>query len=294
MPAGSSAALVETRTAPDLSFTYARIPHRRGDGQPTRTSRGQIGIAFTAHPRLVFAVDGAERRVDAPSGAVYLTSESAIDWLEVHGPTEAVEVFVAPGVLAAVGADLAPGACVRADAVVFAAACRLRRAILAGDALEDVLGSTIAHRLAGHIAVRYGGVTPRTVRSSRLSWREVEAVHATVRGDLHALLSLDALARVVHRSPAEFARQFRAATGIPPHRFVTTTRMVCAQEMLRAGSTVTAAAAAVGYESRYQFRRQFRRVVGVAPSDVRPAGSAPEIEQEPSHHARGRPSIVER
>ncbi|MFR6328806.1 MAG: helix-turn-helix domain-containing protein [Eisenbergiella sp.] len=44
-------------------------------------------------------------------------------------------------------------------------------------------------------------------------------------------------------------------------------RIRCAQEYLKEGRAVQDVAAAVGYSSDYSFRRAFKRVVGVAPSD---------------------------
>ena len=250
-----------------LRFTYARLPERSGE-QPTRTPRGQIGVAFTAHPRLVCDVDGKTRRVDVAAGATYLTSEAPIDWCEVHGPTEAIEIHIDASLLAAAGALHTPSAFAVRDAVVFVAASRLRASYLRYGAIEDVFSSTIAHRLASHIAYRYAATPTRASRSPRLGWREVEVVHRFTRERLATTLTLDDLAQQVHRSVYDFARLFKDTTGMPPHRFVTTMRMHHALEQLRHGATVTAAAAAVGYSSRDHFRQQFRAAIGADPGHV--------------------------
>jgi len=39
---------------------------------------------------------------------------------------------------------------------------------------------------------------------------------------------------LVHLSPYHFARQFKAATGLPPHQYVITRRVERAQQLLRA------------------------------------------------------------
>jgi AraC family transcriptional regulator len=260
--------VVATMCAPGLRFTYARLAPRAGAERPTQTPRGQIGVAFTAHPRLVCEVDGSTRRVDVPPAATYLTGDGPIDWLEVHGPTEAVEIHVDADLLSAVGADRAGNAFAVDDAVVLAAASQLRAAYLASGRVDDMLASTIAHRLAVHVATRYADISFPRGRQPRLTWRELETLHELVRSRLATPLTLELLAAEVHRSVFDFVRAFKDATGLTPHRFVTMVRMHHALELLRAGGTVSTSADAVGYASRYHFRQQFRAATGTEPREI--------------------------
>ncbi len=184
--------------------------------------------------------------------------------------------------LSPVGADRAENAFAVDDAVVLAAATQLRAAYLFTGGVDDLLANTIAHRLAVHIAVRYAGVSLPCGRRPRLSWREVETLHEFVRDRLATPLTLDLLAAQVHRSVFDFARVFKDATGLPPHRFLTMLRMHHALELLRSGATVSAAADAVGYASRYHFRQQFRATTRTEPTEIVAA-----IAQERSHSGRG-------
>lgn len=257
-----------TVSAPGLRFTYARLAPRAGGESPTQTPSGQIGVAFTAHPRLVCEVDGSTRRVDVPPGATYLTGDGPIRWLEVHGPTEAIEMHVDAELLSALGADRAEHAFAVDDAVALSAATRLRAEYLSSGGVDDLLASTIAHRLASHIAVRYADVSLPSGRRPRLGWREVETLSEFVRSRLATPLTLEILAAQVHRSVFDFVRVFKDATGLSPHRFLTVVRMHHALEMLRSGATVSAAADAVGYASRYHFRQQFRATTGTEPMEL--------------------------
>jgi AraC family transcriptional regulator len=50
--------------------------------------------------------------------------------------------------------------------------------------------------------------------------------------NLDGSAALEQMAALVHLSPDHFARQFKAATGLPPHQFVITRRVELAQQLL--------------------------------------------------------------
>lgn len=62
-------------------------------------------------------------------------------------------------------------------------------------------------------------------------------------------------------------RDFKKMFGVSFSSYLEIRRIRCAQEYLKEGRAVQDVAAAVGYSSDYSFRRAFKRVVGVAPSD---------------------------
>ena len=68
-----------------------------------------------------------------------------------------------------------------------------------------------------------------------------------------------------------FARQFKAATGLPPHQFVITRRVERAKELLQAGTDLSLAEVALraGFSDQSQFSRHFKRLVGVTPGQFR-------------------------
>jgi AraC-like DNA-binding protein len=85
-----------------------------------------------------------------------------------------------------------------------------------------------------------------------------------------APLDIPALARSAHVSESHFSRSFKAAFGETPHRYLLTRRMERAKALLRAEElTVTEVCLAVGFTSLGSFSTQFRRFVGVSPSDYR-------------------------
>jgi AraC family transcriptional regulator len=74
-----------------------------------------------------------------------------------------------------------------------------------------------------------------------------------------------------HLSAYYFARQFKAATGLPPHQYVILRRVERAKQLLHAGADLSLAevAAHAGFSDQSQFSQHFKRLVGVAPGQFR-------------------------
>ena len=78
------------------------------------------------------------------------------------------------------------------------------------------------------------------------------------------------LARVSGVSEAHFARSFKQAFGLPPHRYLLTRRIERASALLRdTGLPITEIAFQTGWESLGTFGRTFRDVTGENPGTVR-------------------------
>ncbi|MEC5385149.1 AraC family transcriptional regulator [Uliginosibacterium sp. H3] len=78
------------------------------------------------------------------------------------------------------------------------------------------------------------------------------------------------LARVSHVSEAHFARSFKEAFGVPPHRYLLTRRIERAVALLRDSDLpITEIAFQTGWHSLGTFGRIFRDITGEKPSVVR-------------------------
>jgi transcriptional regulator GlxA family with amidase domain len=78
------------------------------------------------------------------------------------------------------------------------------------------------------------------------------------------------LARVSGVSAAHFARSFKQAFGVPPHRYLLTRRIEQAVSLLRDTEfSITAIAFATGWESLGTFGRIFRDITGQSPGAMR-------------------------
>jgi transcriptional regulator GlxA family with amidase domain len=78
------------------------------------------------------------------------------------------------------------------------------------------------------------------------------------------------LARVSHVSQAHFARCFKDAFGVPPHRYLLTRRIERATALLRdTDLPITDIAYQTGWNSQGTFGRTFRDITGESPRELR-------------------------
>ena len=83
-------------------------------------------------------------------------------------------------------------------------------------------------------------------------------------------LTVVQLADIAGVSPAHFARAFKTAFGLPPHRYLLTRRIERAAAMLRdTDMAVIDIALSTGWNSLGTFGRIFRDITGASPSEVR-------------------------
>ncbi|MCP3722733.1 AraC family transcriptional regulator [Paraburkholderia sp. CNPSo 3272] len=101
----------------------------------------------------------------------------------------------------------------------------------------------------------------------------------------HEAWPVKRLAEVSGVSEAHFARSFKRAFGLPPHRYLLTRRIEQATTLLRdTDLDITDIAFATGWESLGTFGRTFRDVTGSSPSAMRVQARAnlPEIDRVPA------------
>jgi transcriptional regulator GlxA family with amidase domain len=83
-------------------------------------------------------------------------------------------------------------------------------------------------------------------------------------------LDVESLARRALMSPRTFARRFRAETGVTPHAWVTSQRVLAAEELLeRSDRSVEWIAEEVGFGNAAALRHHFARVRGLSPQQYR-------------------------
>ena len=86
----------------------------------------------------------------------------------------------------------------------------------------------------------------------------------------HEAWPVSRLADVSHVSEAHFARSFKQAFGVPPHRYLLTRRIERATALLRdTDLAITDIAFQTGWESLGTFGRTFRDITGETPRAVR-------------------------
>jgi AraC family transcriptional regulator len=100
---------------------------------------------------------------------------------------------------------------------------------------------------------------------------KLRAVIEYIVENLEASPSLEEMAAVAHLSPYHFARQFKTATGLPPHQYVIARRIDRARQFLEQSDTLSLSEVAlrVGFSDQSQFSHHFKRMVGVTPGQFR-------------------------
>jgi len=88
-----------------------------------------------------------------------------------------------------------------------------------------------------------------------------------IAGGTGGHISVEEVARFVGVGLERFRKGFRARTGMPPAEYLRMRRMNAAQSMLADGHRcVSEVALALGFPDAFTFSRQFRKVVGIPPS----------------------------
>ena len=95
------------------------------------------------------------------------------------------------------------------------------------------------------------------------------------------------LAKVSHVSQAHFARAFKDAFGVPPHRYLLTRRIERAKALLRdTDIPVTDIAFQTGWKSLGTFGRIFRDITGASPGEIRGQNEPMEPKNVPECYLR--------
>jgi AraC family transcriptional regulator len=139
---------------------------------------------------------------------------------------------------------------------------------LGGPLMIESLANILAVRLLRYIVGRRRLVT-RT--DGVLTRRKLTTIIDYIMANLHRSPTLEEMAALVSLSPYHFARQFKAATGLPPHQFLITRRVERAQQILRGRGNLSLAEVAigVGFSDQSQLCFHFKRIVGLTPGRFR-------------------------
>ena len=156
-------------------------------------------------------------------------------------------------------------------------ACVLMRS-LAGELDAPPGAATIAEGIARAIAVHllreFSQLPARKLADVAPPIAVLRAVEL-MRRRMTDPLSLEELAHAAGLSPFHFARQFKTATGHPPHDYLIRLRVDRAQELMRRerGWTMAAVAQDAGFADQSHMARHFKRVLGVTPRQFADAGT---------------------
>jgi AraC family transcriptional regulator len=197
------------------------------------------------------------------------------------GTKSSLYVYIQPGLIEKVAVevfDLDPARSVLPplDAVNIPPVAAALRAVDAELTAGGVGGSLAAESLANVLAVHLirHVVAPRRPvrdRDGTLQPGKLRSVLEYIEENLDAAPTLAEIAAVAGLNPYHLARQFKAATGLPPHQYVITRRVERAKHLLRSktGLSLADVAARAGFYDQSQLSHHFKRLIGVTPSQFR-------------------------
>ncbi|SDX96088.1 AraC family transcriptional regulator [Amycolatopsis xylanica] len=137
-------------------------------------------------------------------------------------------------------------------------------------AREAGAGELYAESAAQYLVAHLLGPREPAAESSALTARQLAVVTEYMRAHLAERITLDDLARELSLSRFHFLRQFAAATGSPPHRFLTELRVEAARRLLSSTpDPVGRIGKHTGFATASHFAATFQRHVGCSPSAYR-------------------------
>ena len=165
----------------------------------------------------------------------------------------------------------------------------------AGGAGGRLAAESLANVLAVHL-IRHVLAPSRPLRGrdGALPRGRLRAVVEYIEEHLDARPTLEQMAAVARLSPYHFARQFKRATGLPPHQYVITRRVERAKQLLQGGGDLSLAevAAHAGFSDQSQFSHHFKRLVGVTPGQFRKSARFAQHAARASKKSAGDPLTI--
>jgi AraC family transcriptional regulator len=246
-------------------------------GRVGTASTHVLGLCVRSPKKMGVRYEGVKRDMPYPAGSIAVVPAGSSVLSRWQGSRDTLFVFLEPSLVTRVAAesfvlDLSRTVVPPLDGLNVP---ELRSWMLAVDAeLQSggVGGSLIAESLANVLAVhliRHTTGAPRlpAAADGELPRRKLRTVIEYIMENLEGSPTLEQMAAVVHLSHYHFARQFKAATGLPPHQYVITRRVERAQHLLRTDGQLGLAEVALraGFSDQSQFSFHFKRIVGVTP-----------------------------
>lgn len=141
----------------------------------------------------------------------------------------------------------------------------------AGRMLVETSALTLAARLV-HSYAEPASVRQQRFRLHRLDEIRLRRVLDYIGQHLDEDFTVAQLAGVTCLSPFHFARMFKAAMGVAPHRYASQRRLERAMVLLAGGKrSLSDIALSCQFSSQASFNRAFRRAKGVTPGEYRRA-----------------------
>jgi AraC family transcriptional regulator len=243
-------------------------------------SRHLLVLVTRPPAQMRFRYAGGKRDLPPPAGSITVMpvgSEAELCW---QGTADCLHIYLDPKLAARVATTAfeqdVHTAIPPLDALILpelhttmlAVDAELTTGGLGGPLMVESLANILAVRLLRYI---FGLRRLVTRTDGVLTRRKLTTIIDYIMANLHQSPTLEQMAALVSLSPYHFARQFKAATGLPPHQFLITRRVERAQHILRGRGNLSLAEVAigVGFSDQSQLCFHFKRIVGLTPGRFR-------------------------
>ena len=259
-----------------IGVEYSQMPPGASDVVITKQL---VSVAFAPQEQTTWRVDGgSSRTTPLPPGSVFLYSSREFVWSRWNQPTECVHMTLDPNLISRVALDCSLSSNIEieyraifADPTILHLAQLFKSEILNRGIAGKLYTESLANVLAVHLLRNYSGsLVKPALQDEPLDALKLNQLKEFIEEHLSEDLSIANMASVVHTSPFHFARAFKAATGQPPHRYLTQRRMERAKILLSVTRLPVAEVAnRVGFSNQSHFSAQFRRATGTTPKGYR-------------------------
>lgn len=244
-------------------------------GEKISSFSSNVISVVLAPQRSTWCVDGASSTVAIPPGSICLYAVPKI-WWRWEQPAKSLQITLAPNLLKKVATDFSLSEIELDHRLVFTDPTILNISLLLKSEMENggiagrLYTESLANVLAVHLLRNYSGAVIHKLEDGTLDTLKLNQVKDFIEEGLAEDLTIADMAAVVHMSQFHFARAFKAATGTPPHRYLTSRRMERAKVLLSVtGLSVAEVALRVGFDNKSHFIAQFRKATGTTPKAYR-------------------------
>lgn len=240
--------------------------------------RQGLSVAFKPHERVVWSVDGKSQSTNLPAGSVFLYGEREFVWHRRVKPSEYVNLTLDPAILQQIAIEhgLSPTIAIEhrvifQDPTILHVAQLLKAEVLSGGLAGNLYVESLRNLLAVHLLRNHTqALVKPTVEVAHLEGLKLKQLKDYIEDHLADELEIATLAELIPMSQFHFARAFKTATGVPPHRYIMQRRIERSKVLL----SVTRLSAAeiayqVGFSNQSHFSAQFRKSVGLTPKQFR-------------------------
>lgn len=226
------------------------------------------------------ALRNERRSLVVPASGLFILPGGLEFGVGIDGWLETLHIYLRHEVLSEVAGELYRGDPVKVellpklgddDPSIARLALGVRDALYDADPAGSLLADYLAHALAARLLQHHSNIEVCLNWSGRgLDRRALSKAIDFIAAHLDRPVTLADLARTVGLSVTHFARQFKATTGVAPHRMLMSMRVQRARTLLaETDRSLAEIALDCGFSHQEHFTRVFSTQVGVTPGAFR-------------------------